>query len=77
MTSAEALQLYGSQSKEYRTAHRREYRATRRRIDYLPYRAAGKALDMAIENGWAISQTDAINQALVAWVGWMSNDCPE
>lgn len=78
MTTEEALKRYGSQSLEYRRAWRQEYRERNRRIDYVPYRPAERALCEALKNGWAISQTDAINQALIAWAGWMGEDgCPE
>lgn len=66
------------QSAEYRRAWRSNYRAKYRRIDYIPDRKATKALDKALSDGWAINQTDAINQALDAWHSLMlSDDCPE
>jgi hypothetical protein len=74
----EALAQYGSQSREYRRAWRRQYRKNTHRVDYYPDRSAAKALDMAMANGWALSQSDAINQALVAWAEWIAeDDCPE
>ncbi len=74
----EALAKHGSRSPEYRRAWRRQYRSYTRRVDYYPDRKAAKALDMAMAQGWALSQSDAINQALGAWAEWMAeDDCPE
>ena len=64
----EQMRRYGSKSLEYRRAYRRMYRATNQRIDYTPDRKAIAALETAIENGLAVSYTDAINQALRDWV---------
>lgn len=72
-----ALVQYGSDSPEYRRAWRKQYRARTRRVDYYPDRRATKALDMAMAQGWALSQSDAISQALGAWAEWMADDCPE
>lgn len=72
------LVQHGSDSPEYRRAWRKRYRATYRRVDYYPDSRAAKALDVAMANGWALSQSDAINQALRAWNEWMAeDDCPE
>lgn len=68
MTTAEALARFGtSQCKEYRRAWRREYRRNLRRIDYMPTQKACGILDMTIRRGIAISQADAIEQALAHW----------
>lgn len=73
-----ALVQHGSDSPEYRRAWRKRYRATYRRVDYYPDSRAAKALDAAMANDWALSQSDAINQALRAWAEWMAEDaCPE
>lgn len=73
-----ALAKYGSQSPEYRRAWRRQYRSYARRVDFYADKLAAKALDAAIAKGWALSQSDAINQALGAWAEWMAeDDCPE
>lgn len=73
----DALVQYGSDSPEYRRAWRKRYRATYRRVDYYPDSRAAKVLDAAMANDWALSQSDAINQALRAWAEWMAADCPE
>lgn len=73
----EALAQHGSQSPEYRRAWRKQYRARTRRVDYYPESKAAKAIDMAVANGWALSSSDAINQALRAWADWMAEDYPE
>ncbi|WP_148203067.1 hypothetical protein [Thiobacillus denitrificans] len=65
---ADILRRYGSHSIEYRRAHRRQYRATNWRIDYIPDRKAEAVLLRAVREGWALSYADAINQALRAWV---------
>ena len=68
MTTAEALARFGtSQCKEYRRAWRREYRRNLRRIDYMPTRRACEIIDAAISSGIALSQADAIEQALANW----------
>lgn len=72
-----ALAQHGSQSPEYRRAWRKQYRARTRRVDFYPDSKAAKAIDMAVANGWALSSSDAINQALRAWADWMAEDCPE
>ena len=78
MTTIEVLTQFGSsQCIEYRRAWRRAYRANRRRVDYMPDMRATKAMDQALLRGWALSQPDAINQALVAWAGWMAQHDPE
>ena len=64
---ADILRRYGSQSIEYRRAHRQQYRAMNWRIDYIPDREAEAVLLHAVREGWALSFTDAINQALRAW----------
>lgn len=73
----DALAQHGSDSPEYRRAWRRQYRGKTRRVDYYPERMAAKAIDKAVANGWALSSSDAINQALRAWAEWMEEDCPE
>jgi hypothetical protein len=74
----DALAKHGSNSPEYRRAWRRQYRSYAHRVDYYADRSATKALDQAMANGWALSQSDAINQALRAWADWMAEgDCPE
>ena len=68
MTTAEALARFGtSQCKEYRRAWRQEYRRNLRRIDYMPTRRACEIIDAAISSGIALSQADAIEQALANW----------
>ncbi len=68
MTTAEALARYGtSQCKEYRRAYRREYRRNLRRIDYMPTRRACEIIDASMRCGLALSQADAIEQALAYW----------
>ena len=68
MTTAEALARFGtSQCLEYRRAWRREYRRNLRRIDYMPTRRACEIIDAAISSGIALSQADAIEQALAGW----------
>ena len=68
MTTAEALARFGTcQCKEYRRAWRREYRRNLRRIDYMPTRRACEIIDAAISSGVALSQADAIEQALANW----------
>ena len=71
------LAEHGSNSPEYRRAWRRQYRGMFRRVDYYPDSLAAKALDRAVAKGWALSSSDAINQALRAWAEWMAEDCPE
>jgi hypothetical protein len=73
----EALAQHGSQSPEYRRAWRRQYRKNTHRVDFYPDRRASEALYMAVANGWALSSSDAINQALRAWADWMAENCPE
>lgn len=72
LTMAEALAKHGSQSIEYRRAWRRSYRKSLRRIDYMPSREACEIIDAAILGGVAVSQPDAIEQALRAW--WSDDD---
>jgi len=64
----ELLKRYGSRSIEYRRAWRKEYRESNYRLDYTPDRAALAALKLVMQNGWALSYTDAINRALAEWV---------
>lgn len=67
-TSADVLREKGtSQCLEYRRAWRREYRRNLRRIDYMPSRKACEIIDAAIRGGIALSQADAIEQALAQW----------
>ena len=75
---SDTLAQHGSQSPEYRRAWRRQYRSYARRVDFYADKPAAKALDAAMVQGWALSQSDAINQALTAWAEWMAeDDCPE
>jgi hypothetical protein len=68
MTTAEVLaEKRTSQCIEYRRAWRREYRRNLRRIDYMPTRNACEIIDAAIRCGVALSQADAIEQALANW----------
>lgn len=70
MTTAEALAQFGtSQCLEYRRAWRRQYRRNLRRIDYMPTRRACEIIDAAMRDGLALSQADAIEQALAYWQG--------
>ena len=74
MTRDEALKLHGHcQTLDYRRAHRRAYRAGKRRIDYMPGRKATAILEQAIANGWALTAPDTIEQALIAWGEWMND----
>lgn len=74
-TTADVLQEEGhSQCIEYRRAHRRAYRARQRRIDYCPNYKALAAIEKALAEGWALSMSDAINQALTEWGEWMTQD---
>lgn len=68
-----AMREHGTQSIEWRRAYRRFYRSLQKRIDYLPDRKALAVLELALSRSWALSYTDAINQALRAWV----EDLPE
>jgi hypothetical protein len=74
MSMIDALQQYGSQSREYRRAWSREYRARTRRVDYYPDRRASMALDEAVANGWALSYNEAISKALVFWRDWQMGE---
>lgn len=68
MTTAEVLARFGtSQCAEYRRAWRREYRRNLRRIDYMPTQRACEIIDAAMRGGLALSQADAIEQALANW----------
>ena len=69
----EAMREHGTQSIEWRRAYRHYYRSLQKRIDYLPDRPALKVLEQAIAAGWALSYSDAINQALRDWL----EDLPE
>ncbi len=70
----DALINHGSQSKEYRRANTRLYRATNVRVEYYPGREACKVLEQASEERWALSNNDAINQALTFWRDWQTGE---
>ena len=74
LSMADALSIYGSQSKEYRNAWSRQYRARYRRVDYYPDRQASKVLDEAIGSGWALSYNEAISRALAFWSEWQKGE---